>query len=296
MNIVSGTYHLFSQKRFRPHRLCGALYLTQFLIAILSEFSPSLQALTHPYIHITLPANGFLQAIIACRTFTFLPDTKGAVQGYFSDKRTMSYDFVLENVYFSGLLLFQALYYYHRELFTTFPIVEVILVFLPYYTIRPFFPKTSFRQSLNKSYGGEVSDKNKFFIYANLYIVKVFYLPGKHISGYYINYLLYTNTFPASYDGTMRLLFLLAGWGTTIAVFLHTLKFKNYLSARMAMVLYTGSFPLFYATYASLYKLVLMQPLIATMCAVGMAVNFMPVYIQVLYQCFACLTLTTQIK
>ncbi|KAI6652340.1 hypothetical protein LOD99_7354 [Oopsacas minuta] len=292
MNVVSGTYHLFSQKRFRPHRLCGALYLTQFLIATLAEFSPALQKLTHPYIHVTLPITGCLQAIIACRTFTFLPTTKGEVQGYFSDKRTMSYDFILENVYFSGLIVFQSLYCYYPELFHAFPIVEVIFVFLPYFVIRPFFPKTSFRQSLSKTYGGEVSDRNKFFIYANVYFVKVFYIAGKHISGYYINYLLYTNNIPGSYDRTMRLLFLLAGWGATIAVFLHTLKFKHYLSARMAMLLYTGSFPLFYAAYASLYQLALLQPIILLICAVGILINFMPVYVQVLYQCFACLVLS----
>ena len=290
MNAIAGTYHLFSQKRFRPHRLCGFLYLTQFLIAVLAEFSPTLLNATYPYIHISLPITGFLQAIIACRTFTFLPTTKGEVQGYFSDKRTMSYDFILENVYFSGLIVFQSLYFHYPGLFRVFPIVEIVLVFLPYYAIRPFFPKTSLRKSMGRSY--EISDKNRFFISANIYFVKVFYVQAKHISGYYLNYLIYTNSFPTSYNGNMRLLLLLAGWGTTIAVFLHTLKFKKYISPKLAMVLYTGCFPLFYVVYVSLYKQILTQPIIALICALGILVNFTPVYTQVLYQCFACISLS----
>ena len=290
MDAIAGTYHLFSQKRFRPHRLCGFLYLTQYLLAVLAEFSPALLNATYPYLHISLPFTGFLQAIIACKTFTFLPTTKGEVQGYFSDKRTMSYDFILENVYFSGRIVFQSLYFHYPVLFRAFPGVEIVLVFLPYYAIRPFFPKTSFRQSVGRS--NEISEKNKSFIIANIYFVKVFYLQAKHISGYYINYLIYTNSFPASYNGNMRLLLLLAGWGATISVFLHTLKFKKYIGPKVAMALYTGSFPLFYLAYASLYKLVLLQPIIAIICAIGLLINLTPVYIQVLYQCFACIAIS----
>ena len=58
-------------------------------------------------------------------------------------------------------------------------------------------------------------------------------------------------------------MFLLGGWGTTISMFLHTLKFKKYLSARKSMIMYTGSVPFFIILYIYLalltmqYKIVL---------------------------------------
>ena len=36
------------------------------------------------------------------------------VQGYYTDTRTMSYDWIQENIYFSGILLFSSFYYSFR--------------------------------------------------------------------------------------------------------------------------------------------------------------------------------------
>merc|ERR1712070_408237 len=85
---------LFFTKKFRIHRLWELFY------------HPTREILVW-----TLPLTGFIQSIIACKTFTFLPSTDGKIQGYYSDKRTMSYDWILENIYFSGLLAFSTLYY-----------------------------------------------------------------------------------------------------------------------------------------------------------------------------------------
>ena len=43
-----------------------------------------------------------------------LPITLSVVQGYYTDTRTMSYDWIQENIYFSGILLFSSFYYSFR--------------------------------------------------------------------------------------------------------------------------------------------------------------------------------------
>ena len=53
-------------------------------------------------------------------------------------------------------------------------VVESTIVFLPYVTIRPFFPKNSFCDSLNKD--KKKSDENKVLFVVVTYIIKDFYL------------------------------------------------------------------------------------------------------------------------
>merc|ERR1712008_275879 len=61
-------------------------------------------------------------------------------------------------------------------------------------------------------------------------VVKVFYCIAKHFSGYYINYLCFLGHFgdnPIMTWSLLRRLLLLAGWGTTIAMFLQTPHFAG---------------------------------------------------------------------
>jgi len=50
------------------------------------------------------PLTGCIQTMTAIFYFKFLP--KNDDPGYYSDKSVMSYFFVIENLFFSGLLLF----------------------------------------------------------------------------------------------------------------------------------------------------------------------------------------------
>ena len=101
--------------------------------------------------------------------------------------------------------------------------LELVAVFFPYYTVRGYFPKSSFRHSTKTG--------NRYAM-----VVKVFYCIAKHFSGYYINYLCFLGHFgpnPIMAHGLLRKLLLLGGWGTTIAMFLQTLKVST--SSRHAM-------------------------------------------------------------
>jgi len=73
-------------------------------------------------------------------------------------------------------------------------IIENVMVFLPYAVIRPFFPKTRFRDSLKQSEKNK-SDKNRVFFIIFTHITKVFYIWAKHYMGFYLNYLRFLDKF-----------------------------------------------------------------------------------------------------
>lgn len=181
-------YHLFFTRQFIVHRLMGLLYLIQFTLALFLYFYDYDYFYSSPLIW-SLPLSGFVQSIIASCTFTFLPKMQDD-PGYYGDKSTLSYNFVLENVYFSGLLAFQWLYMHddYRNLFTGYVqiVPEACFVFLPYFVFRPFFPKTHFRDSLKLT--KNKTEKNTNFFIIVTYVTKAFYVWAKHFIGYFLNY------------------------------------------------------------------------------------------------------------
>ena len=126
-----------------------------------------------------------MQSVNAILTFWFLPKaTKD--QGYFSDKRTMSFNFITENSFFAMILGFQWLYLndHFYNLFKQTFIIEFIFVFCPY-MIRPYWPKTSFRDSMG--YPENKTDKNRIFYSYAISITKMFYVWAKHYMYIYLN-------------------------------------------------------------------------------------------------------------
>ena len=186
-------------------------------------------------------------------------------------------DWIQENIYFSGLLAFQALYYSFPD---KMPLaIAVLFTFFPYHSIRHFVPKTSFRRSMTSK--TETTKQNRAFMIANLVGIKAFYMIAKWVQGFFVNYLIFEGVLRSqgpTADYLMRWLFLLAGWGTTIAMFLHTLKFKKYIGARVSMLLYTGSFPFFLVAYCRLAVLCWQQAEVLALALVGMLLNFVPSY------------------
>jgi len=274
---MESIYHLFAAVKFRIHRLWGMVYLFEFAAACIFEVMGKPKHI----LFWTMPLTGIIQSIIACRTFTFLPPANEKEQGYYTASKVMSYDFILENVYFAGLLLFQSCYLCFAQEITRNPIflpLEIVFVFFPYYTVRRLFPKSSFRHSTKSG--------NNYAM-----VVKVFYCIAKHCSGYYVNYLCFLGHFgsnPMMTWSLLRKLCLLGGWGTTIAMFLQTLKFKKYISNFAAQVLYAGSFPLFYSCYAALFYVAMDHMLMTGLVLIGLYVNFCSTKAQIAYQCFMC--------
>jgi hypothetical protein len=167
---------LFLAKKFIVHRVFGLLYLVQFVLALYWYFK-DYEKFYNSILIWSLPLNGFVQAVIAVCTFTFLPK-KQADPGYYGDKSTLSYNFICENMFFSGILLFQWLYMhetYRSYIANLIPfVVESAFVFMPYFCFRPFFPKTSFRESLKKD--KNKSPENRAFFLIATWITKIFYV------------------------------------------------------------------------------------------------------------------------
>jgi hypothetical protein len=193
LSYIASSYHLFAQRKFRIHRLWGLLYLVQYAALVRLELEVGWGEQPSPVarmLFVTMPLTGFIQAIIASRTFTFLPKANEKTQGYYHKVSAMSYDFVLENVFFSGLLLFQSAYVVHGAAWRAQPLlwlpIEILFTFFPYMTIRRCFPQSSFRHSKKDSLAR--GDKWSYW-YA--VVVKVFYVVAKHFQGYYVNYLVF---------------------------------------------------------------------------------------------------------
>jgi hypothetical protein len=229
-----------------------------------------------------MPLTGIIQSIIACCTFTFLPPANEDVQGYYHATKVMSYDFIVENIYFAGLLLFQSCYFVFNETMRTniaFLPLELIATFYPYHTIRGYFPKSSFRHSTKDG-------KNTFAS-----VTKFFYVTAKHLQGYYVNYMLFLGMLgnnPIMEWSMTRRLCILGGWGTTIAMFLQTLKFKGYISPFAAMVLYAGVFPIFWSIYVVIIGTCVEHMWLTALTVVGISINFKSWNLQVAYQTLVC--------
>jgi hypothetical protein len=282
VTFANATIHIFSGKKFRIHRLWGIVYLVSWAYACYGHFTGVFADGGNTDIFWVMPTVGWIQTVIACRTFTFLPKANDGTQGYYHETKAMSYDFIMENLYFAGLLLFQSVYLCWSVELRSNPVFlpfEILGTFFPYYTLRDLVPKSSFRHSTKDG-------KNQYAM-----VVKVFYCIAKHMSGYYINYLCFLGKFgpnPIVDYALLRNLMLLGGWGTTIAMFLQTLKFKKYISNTAAMVLYAGSFPFFYACYFALFFVCQEYAALTFLAFVGLYVNFQSRNLQIAYQCFMC--------
>ena len=139
-------FHVFFQRKFILHRLMGLSYLIQYGLAFYLYVNNYNSFKSSVFIW-SLPLTGLIQSVIAIYTFTFLSRTK-VDGGYFSDRGTLSYSFIVENSYFALILLFQWLYYSNQfySLFNSAIIIDNTFVFLPY-VFRQLWPKTRFGES-----------------------------------------------------------------------------------------------------------------------------------------------------
>jgi hypothetical protein len=229
--------------------------------------------------------SGALQALIAIYTFTFLPK-KQVDGGYFSYKPgnrqgTISYNFVKENFFFSSLLAFQWLYYndyIYNRIRSVWPI-EYVFVFLPYVIRRLFptlFPKTSFRDSLAnmENAKGEVQQGQRFYWWVT-WVTKMFYIWAKHYLGFFLNYLRFVEgtSLPAWDIYSIFLILLTSAFATTIAIFLHTLRFKHYLDPRVSLATYVVAYLSTFVGYGMVFHVFFQHPTLFVVTLAGMLIN-----------------------
>jgi hypothetical protein len=278
---------LFMSAKFLSHRLMGLSYLIQYSVATYLYFA-NYDYFINSFLIWSLPLTGLLQSINASLTFTFLP--KKADPGYYTDKASMSYGFICENIFYAGILCFQWLYMsdYFYPIIQKLFIPELICVFFPY-VVRLLFPKTSFRDAIYND--KNKSEKNKSFFVIGTYVTKVFYVWAKHYIGYYLNYVRFLNGISLETQRHMYLLLISGCFATTISLFLHTLKFKKYIDAKLSFGIYIGSYLSTFYSYYQIGYVFFQNPLITGLTFVGLVLNFARREIQWAWQIIMCVLL-----
>lgn len=224
-----------------------------------------------------MPLTGVIQAVNATLTFTFLPK-KQVDGGYFSYKPgntqgTLSYAFIKENIFFAALLCFQWWYYDDRLypwIKKAWPL-ECLFVFIPYVirsTYPDLFPRTRFRDSMENQTG-----EGQTFYYYLTWFTKGFYLWAKHYLGFFLNYYRYLNLATAYDQRCMHGILICSSFATTIAIFLHTLRFKGYIDPKVSLVAYVVSYMSTFVGYAMIFHVFGVSPLLSLMCLMGIFVN-----------------------
>lgn len=97
----------FFGSNFQPHRFVGFAYLAMYGYAIYLYIFDYETGFLNSFVLYAMPLCGVLQSMVAARTFTFLPKKKEPGYVAFGDIGAMSYNYVVENSFFAGLLAFQ---------------------------------------------------------------------------------------------------------------------------------------------------------------------------------------------
>jgi len=279
---------LFFSPKFSVHRLVGLAYILLWIAAYYYYLTDYDYLLKKSWLLILLPLSGVTQSFSARYYFTFLPKNKKD-PGYYGDKGAMSYPFVKENGYYALLCLFQFLYYlpYLTPWFKKFYVIEAVWVFLPYFVIRPLFPKTSFRDGLNNDKGKTSELMITFYFFAT-WMTKIFYVWAKHFIGLYINYLMFMGVV----DDYLRMYvygnLIWGSFATTFAMFLHTLKFKGYLPGWLSFTLYIISYLQTFYTYGMISYVFFEHRMLSLITLVGVFVNVYNFRLHDLYQVVLC--------
>jgi len=219
---------------------------------------------------------GVFQAVSAAMTFRFLPNDENS--GYFSDKGILSRAFVQENIFYQLQTAFGAIWYtlgnQALEQFLLGKIMIIIFVFLPFTVLRPLFPTTRF-STTHKTKGARYrTSENEKFYFTGTELIRYFYLYGKHVMGFGFNYLFWLNR--VTFDDMKRwgVPLLLLNTGTvSIAVFLHTLRFKKLMKPTHAFLIYLG---MAYASFLAVPPLTIklfQNPLVAYLVIQSIVIN-----------------------
>jgi len=161
-------------------------------------------------------------------------------------------------------------------------LIEFSLVFLPYFVLRPFFPKSSFRVSLAST--TNKSKENHTFFVVSTWITKIFYIWAKHYIGYFLNYARFLDRLPPLLIEHIYLMLIMSSAATTISMFLHTLKFKKHIGPKTAYCWYMFSYIATFYSWIRIFEVFFTSYDLAMYTLVGVAINFGPQLPQLVYQ------------
>ena len=272
---------LFVASKFAVHRVLGLAYLIQYAAAW-ALYIRDWRAFAASPLLWTLPASGVAQSLTAAFYFRFLPKQRKD-PGYYADRGTISYDFVLENIFYASILMWQYVYMNERAygpaalaaappaLRAAAAVAEALWTFLPYMVFRPLVPKTRFRDGLSND--GNKTAGNAAFLYVGTVVTKAFYLWAKWFLGFFFNYLRFLGLLSEADRRELYRMLLFSAFATTIAVFLHTLKFKNYIGPKTSFGVYMISYLLTFWSMVELRGLFVRHGAVVAVTAVAALLN-----------------------
>ena len=268
------------RRDFRAHRVVGLLYLFNWVdMARLMLAVERDTFVSDPYYGCRMCAllcHGLIQTGVAFRSFRFL--SRKDKQNYFSDRGTISRAFVAENAFFVIVSIYASVQNTPcLAEWTKGTAVELAFVFFPYHAIRPFFPKTSFvqkRSSDQEIRNDTTMEKNARLMQTSAYVTKVAYILGKHMLGYFVNYVAFVRGLTSWHRWLSYAVMLGGGYNLTIGVFIHTLKFKKIISPLVAILLYIPPFVIWAVPGTLLVsELAVENRVLFTLSVIGMLAN-----------------------
>lgn len=276
LRFPGGVAYLFSQARFRTHRLVGAIFLIQYLIAVPMYLFDYERYLQSPLVW-SVPITGAIQSLNAATTFTFLPKTDIPGFAAVADKSVLSYYTVVENGFYALQLVFVTCYL-REDLRAK---VRSLIVVEPYYCFFVFYLRevlwhSSRISSALKSTDKTTTEKNRLIMIVSAYGIKCFYLFAKHFVGFLPNYMIFLGRL--TWDD-QRLLYgvqVLSAYAATVSIFIHTLKFKGYIGPITALVAYDIIIPGFAYLYFNMSMVIMRNWDLAALCAVSLFMNLVP--------------------
>ncbi|KAL7571400.1 hypothetical protein ACA910_007705 [Epithemia clementina (nom. ined.)] len=273
------------------HRYMGLVYLIQYPLAWI-EFVRNYESARNSYLPHLIALNGAAQAWSAFFSFRVLPDLNDA--GYYSDRSVLSRRFIHENAFFQMLAVFGSLYYHDEcraALRSSWPgrVLEYVYTFYPYVLVRPLFPTTRFKDA-GYTHKGRSATYQKYYEIATI-LVKIFFLFAKYFLGFYSLFLIFLDL-PTESDWRLLRGCSLLNIGTlSIAIFLHTLRYRRIFPGVMTFSIYLG---MIYANIVGVpfvYKIYASHPKLFALCLVGLFCNMTRSRLMHALWCFASMCL-----
>lgn len=225
-------------RKHKLHRYMGMAFLIQYFAAWV-EFVTHYDHAKDSYLPHFIAINGLIQGYSAYFSFKVLPDLHDP--GYYSDKAVASRKFIHENIYFSWLTTWGSIYYHEgwRDRLQAHPVgqvMEVAFIFFPYLVVRPLFPTTSFGAA-GSGRRSRTEGNEAFYRYGTL-AIKLFYLWAKYYLGFFVNFLWCLHKTDENETKLIKGMFTLNLGTISIAIFLHTLRFKGVLPPKLTFSIY----------------------------------------------------------
>src|SRR5690606_12699542 len=153
-------------------------------------------------------------------------------------------------------------------------------------------PKTSFREGMTDASNqkNKTEDNRQFYIIATV-VTKSFYIWAKHFIGFFLNYARFLDRITPEQQYHIHLLGIFSGFVTTIAIFLHTLKFKKLLNPRASFIIYASSYLATFYTFVQISTIFFSSLDLALISLVGLLINFTDAKYQTIYQIFVMILL-----